>query len=322
MAQEHPTVMYEQLHRPKLGFSGPQALWFLDQLVSNQVENSTPGQGLEALLLTPKGRITSVFRILATAQGALVDADGGDRQGLYDFFANRVFATRVQVRDVTDDFLILRLLGPNALSTVAAGLELGEAMPEGAHSNVSVGSAILVALAPPFEGVDLWVRTERMPDILALLERCRIRTIDHSEYEVMRVEAGVPAFDPDLSGSLLPQEAALERAVHYSKGCYLGQEAVAMAQRGRVRKRLRHLNFTSETALGEVSFDGEAAGTVTSVSRRGYGIGMIKTAVPPDSQVTVGDTRAPATVKELPGTVYGPSVPSARELRERLRNPE
>lgn len=319
---EHPTVVYELENRTKLAFAGPQALWFLNQLVSNQVEDLLPGQGREALLLTPKGRITSILRVLATSQGALADFDGGDRQAVHDFFANRVFATRVQVSDVTDGFTILSLLGPKALDTLASGLELTEAMPEGAHSNLSVGSAMLVALAPPLQGIDLWVRHQRRDEILGLLGRCNVRTVDRHEYEVIRVEAGAVDFTQDLAAGYLPQEAALERAVHYSKGCYLGQEAVAMAQRGRVKKRLRHLAFSGAPEAGEITFDEQPAGSVTSISRRGYGIGMVKTTVPVDSEVTVGPGRALAAVRELPGTTYGPSVPSARELRERLQSTE
>lgn len=317
---EQPVVMYELDQRPKLAFTGPQALWFLNQLLSNQVEDLNPGEGAEALLLTPKGRITSVFRVLATAQGALADADGGDRQALYDFFANRVFATKVKVGDVTDDFTILRVMGPGAVTAIANGLELTEPVALEGHSNLSVGSAILVTLAPPLEGLDIWVPPQRKPDILELLERCNVRTASRHEYQAMRVQFGAPAFDEDLDGGFLPQEAALERAVHFKKGCYLGQEAVAMAQRGRVKKRLRHLQFTGAPALGAVSYEGEPAGTVTSISDTGYGIGMVRTAVPLEAEVTVGEEAVPAVVLELPGTVYGPSVPSARELRERLQS--
>lgn len=315
------TVRYE-LDRPKLSFTGPQALWFLNQLLSNQLEDLSPGEGREALLLTPKGRITSVLRVLATAQGALADADGGSAETLAGFFANRVFTTRVQVADVTGDFTIFRLLGPEALATLAGGLGLTEPVPDGPHGHLSVGSAILVSLAPPLEGIDLWVRKERRAGIESLLDECNVRAIDSHEYEVMRVEAGAPEFAKDLEGGYLPQEVALERAVHFKKGCYLGQEAVAMAQRGRVRKRLRHLRFAGEPVLGEITAGGEPAGTVTSISQRGFGIGMVRTSVPVDAQVTVGESRVPATVAELPGTVYGPSVPSARELRERLQTSE
>lgn len=316
---EHPAVMYELDGRPKLSFSGPQALWFLNQLLSNQLEELKPGEGAEALLLTPKGRITSVLRVLANAQGALADADGGDRQALYDFFSMRIFATKVQVHDVSDDFTILRVLGPQAVSTVANGLELTEPLAPEPHANLSVGSAVLVTLAPPLEGLDIWVPPNRKPDILQLLDRCNVRTASRHEYEVMRVQAGAPAFESDLEGGYLPQEAALERAVHFKKGCYLGQEAVAMAQRGRVKKRLRHLLFTGAPALGEVTYEGAPAGTVTSVSD-GFGIAMVKTSVPLGAEVTVGGVTA--TVHELPGTIYGPSVPSARELRERLQSTE
>ncbi|MEX0789481.1 MAG: hypothetical protein WD178_01755 [Actinomycetota bacterium] len=316
---EHPAVVYELEGRTKLSFSGPQALWFLNQLLSNQLEELKPDEGAEALLLTPKGRITSVFRVLANTQGALADADGGDRQALYDFFSMRIFATRVQVADVTDDFTILRVVGPGALTAVANGLELTEPLAPEAHANLSVGSAVLVTLPPPLRGLDIWVPPQRRPDILELLEKCNVRTASHHEYEVMRVQAGAPAFDTELAGGYLPQEAALERAVHFKKGCYLGQEAVAMAQRGRVKKRLRHLVFNSESAAGDLFFDGQPAGTVTSASD-GFGIAMVKTSVPLEAEVTVGDTTA--RVHELPGTIYGPTVPSARELRERLQSSE
>lgn len=317
---EHPAVMYELEGRPKLSFSGPQALWFLNQLLSNQLEDLKPDEGAEALLLTPKGRITSVFRVLANAQGALADADGGDRQALYDFFSMRIFATRVRVADVSDDFTILRVLGPGALPAVANGLELTEPLAPQPHANLSVGSAVLVTLAPPLQGLDIWVPPQRKPDILDLLEKCNVRSASRHEYEAMRVKAGAPAFESDLAGGYLPQEAALERAVHFKKGCYLGQEAVAMAQRGRVKKRLRHLRFTGDSFTGEISHDGQPAGTVTSASD-GFGIAMVKTSVPLDGRVTVGEG-ATATVHELPGTIYGPSVPSARELRERLQSTE
>ncbi len=316
---EQPLVVYELEQRPKLSFTGPQALWFLNQLLSNQVEDLNPGQGAEALLLTPKGRITSVFRVLATAQGALADADGAGRQTLLDFFSMRVFATKVKVGDVTEDFTILRVLGPDAVVTVAQGLELTEPVATEPHSNLSVGSAILVTLAPPLEGLDIWVTPQRKADVEEVLQRCNAQKLDRHEYQAMRVQAGAPAFDDDLAGGFLPQEAALERAVHFKKGCYLGQEAVAMAQRGRVKKRLRHLKFTGAPALGEISFEGRPAGTVTSISGGGFGIGMVHTAVPLQAEVTVGDGVAGAVVSELPGSIQGPSVPSARELRERLQ---
>lgn len=317
MADSRPVVMHELAERTKLEFAGPQALWFLHQLITNHVENLEPGEGSEALLLTPKGRINAVLRVLCTPRGVLADFDGGRRQELHDFFANRVFATRVKVADVTGEFTILRLLGTGAFLAVAEALELSEPLPARPHANLSVGSALVVVLAPPLVGLDLWLGPRRREEIPELLSARGIRTLSGDEYRAMRVQAGSPEFEPDLAAGLLPQEAALERAVHFEKGCYLGQESVAMAQRGRVRRRLRHLEFSTTPQTGEAVFEDQPAGTVTSVDDAGYGMGVIRTTVPLEAEIKVGAARA--RVKEVPGTLAGPSVPSARELRERLK---
>jgi len=50
--------------RGKLRFRGEQALWFCDQLLSNQVVDLADGEGAEALLLTPHGRIRALLRLV------------------------------------------------------------------------------------------------------------------------------------------------------------------------------------------------------------------------------------------------------------------
>ncbi len=134
---------------------------------------------------------------------------------------------------------------------------------------------------------------------------------------------GMPRLS-DYEGHL-PQEAALEYLVHFSKGCYLGQEAVAMAQRGTVKKRLRHLHFQDEASTGSIFFEDNKVGVVTSAagdSGIAKGIGMVSTMIALDSEVSVETEesgRVNAVIKPLPGTIEGPKLPSARELRERLQ---
>ena len=91
-----------------------------------------------------------------------------------------------------------------------------------------------------------------------------------------------------------------------------------MTQRGRVKRRLRHLRFEGGDArTGTVRQGDEEVGRVTSAAGR-FGIGPVRTTVESGATVEVGEPPARATVGELPGTVTGPSLPSARELRERL----
>jgi folate-binding protein YgfZ len=307
----------------RLLFTGPQALWFLDQLVTNQVKDLPMGAGCEALLLTPKGRIVAAMRVFHASKGIHAHIEPGAEK-LGDFFRQRVFATRVRVEDVTAELGMLRILGSGASGMVAAALGL-EVLPEAEHSLVEVGSRLIVALSAPLDGFDLFIERDRVAATVEVISRLGAIALSPAAYDRHRVAAGVARFGVDFGESHLPQEAALERAVHFRKGCYLGQESVAMAQRGRVKRRIRHLQFEGPATVGRIAFEGSDSGIVTSsamINGTGFGIATVSTATPLAARVSVlgpDGAASTAVVNELPGTRSGPAVPSARELRERLQ---
>jgi folate-binding protein YgfZ len=314
--------------RGKLALTGPQALWFLDQLITNQVVGLPAGAGQEALLLTPKGRIIAPLRVLATESEVLVDTDQGLEGPMLAFFNGRVFTTKVQIRDATADYGLLRVFGPGAEGAVQAALGAQE-LPQQEHEVIGVDAGYVVAIQRPFPGFDLWVRPSDTADVAAKVESSGAVRIDDEDYERARIVGGIPRYGLDYDDGYLPQEAAMERAVHFKKGCYLGQEAVAMTQRGKIKRRLRHLRFAGSPVTGSITVKdqviGVDAGTVTSAAAFGpgsFGIASVKTTVSAGDRVVVAGadgTAAEAGVEELPGAVSGPSVPSARELRERLQ---
>ncbi|HEY8202903.1 MAG TPA: hypothetical protein VII47_16340, partial [Actinomycetota bacterium] len=197
------------------------------------------------------------------------------------------------------------------------------------HANVVVSAGdvtVLVArVVRPVPGLDLLVPRDRLSGMVEALvsEGGEARTT--GDLGVLSVVEGLARYGIDFDDRRLPQEAALERAVHFAKGCYLGQEAVAMAQRGRVKRRLRHLAFEGPPATGSLVHEGLPVGEVTSAAEedgRGWAIAMVSTSVALGSAVEVrhadGGEGPRAEVRELPGTHEGPKAPSARELRERL----
>ena len=319
----------DRSERGKLRFRGDQALWFCDQLLSNQVVALADGEGAEALLLTPHGKIRALLRLVSTGGEVVADVEPGLAAGLAQFFRGRVFSTRVEIAEVTDEFGIVSVLGPAAedvvrMVTQARGAPQGagstqDRMPaEAEHAGVRCAAAIVVRVARPIPGLDLYVQKDALDVTLASLTAAGGTPATREDYEVLRTIHGLARDRVDFDEGFLPQEAALERAVHFSKGCYLGQEAVAMTQRGRVKRRLRHLRFSGPARAGAVRHRGEEVGRVTSVGD-GFGIGAVRTSVALGEPVEVGeDPPATAVVEELPGTVAGPRVPSARELRERL----
>ena len=86
--------------------------------------------------------------------------------------------------------------------------------------------------------------------------------------EIVRVEHGRPRYGVDLDDSVIPQEAGLnERAVSFTKGCYVGQETVArLHYRGKPNRHLRGLRLSEALAGGEQLHVGERA--VGRVSQR------------------------------------------------------
>lgn len=321
-----------------LHFKGEQSHWFLDQLVTNKVEGLEAAQGAEALLLTPKGRIVATMRLVSSGKAVHCDVDPGRAQELREFFEAKVFATKVEIADRTEEFAILGVLGPQSDSIVERALkefvsgesqedrDLGTTTPsEDEHHTTHFGSAALVRVTRPIRGIDLWVRRESAAQIAGLLERSGAEPVSSDDYAALCAIEGLPRFGVDFDDGYLPQEACLERVVDFAKGCYLGQEAVAMAQRGDVKRRLRHLTFEGPPLMGTVIFGEQDAGRVTSIGNegdRGFGIATVKTSVEVGSVVEVvsqSGGSARAVVHRLPGTIEGPKVPSARELRERLQ---
>ena len=304
--------------RGKLRFRGEQALWFCDQLLSNQVVGLADGEGAEALLLTPHGKIRALLRLVSTGGEVVADMEPGLAAELAEFFRGRVFSTRVEIEEVTDEFGIVSVLGPAAEDVVTSVTQTPRLPAAAEHASVRCAAAIVVRVARPIPGLDLYVPKGALDVTLASLTAAGGTPATQEDYEVLRATHGLARDRVDFDEGFLPQEASLERAVHFSKGCYLGQEAVAMTQRGRVKRRLRHLRFGGPARAGVVRREGQEVGRVTSLGD-GFGIGPVRTSVPLGETVEVGeDPPAAAVVEELPGTVAGPRVPSARELRERL----
>jgi folate-binding protein YgfZ len=112
----------------------------------------------------------------------------------------------------------------------------------------------------------------------------------------------------DLDDTVIPQEAGLnERAVSFTKGCYVGQETVArLHYRGKPNRHLRGLRLDADAAAtgDELTFEGRAVGRLGSVAlspRFGpIGLALVRREAPVGSVVAVGDGTARAEVVELP----------------------
>src|SRR5204863_9000507 len=90
------------------------------------------------------------------------------------------------------------------------------------------------------------------PSVLAALVDAGAAVVSEEASEIVRVEHGRPRYGIDLDDTVIPQEAGLnERAVSFTKGCYVGQETVArLYYRGQPNRHLRGLRLSAPAPSG------------------------------------------------------------------------
>ena len=101
-------------------------------------------------------------------------------------------------------------------------------------------------------GIDLLCDSARTDDLRRALLDAGAREISETTAECVRIERGRPRYGVELDDGVIPQEAGLnERAVSFTKGCYVGQETVArLHYRGKPNRLLRGLRLSAPVEVG------------------------------------------------------------------------
>lgn len=269
----------DRSERGKLRFTGEQREWFLHQIMTNRFEDIRPGEARAAAMLTVHGRMVGFFEAVATDDALLAHMEPELLPDFAEAIRRFVFATRVEIDDVTADLGLVALVG-DGWREVAGKIPGGVAHETG-------------FLGPPAGHV--WVARAEVEEALRTAESVGARRIGEEELERTRIAHGRPRWGRDMNDKTIPQEARLEEfgALDFDKGCYVGQEAVAKIYfRGKVNRKVRLLSGSAPLTVGaDVTKDGERVGTVTSVSGA-EGIAMLKHTVDPGDVVTVGAVEA------------------------------
>ncbi|HTU88072.1 MAG TPA: glycine cleavage T C-terminal barrel domain-containing protein [Solirubrobacteraceae bacterium] len=294
--------LLDRSERGKLALSGAEAAGFLQGQVSNDVEGLAPGSGCYAAFLTPKGKMLGDVRILNAGEELLLDTERVALQGLFNMIRRFSIGYQVQLHKRTLECGLLSLIGPEAAMVAGAG---GLPASENAHLLVSIGAVQARAIRTDV-GIDLLCDATDTEALRAALDDAGAVAIGEAAAECLRVEQGRPRYGIDLDDSVIPQEAGLnERAVSFTKGCYVGQETVArLFYRGKPNRQLRGLALSAPAEPGdEVMFEGRPVGRVTSVaSSPRFGpiaLALIRREAPPGTAVSAGDGLT-GQVVELP----------------------
>ena len=272
-------MIVDRSSRGQVRLRGTEAADFLQGQVTNDVEALERGQGCYAALLNHKGKLRLDMRILRGPDWFWIDTEPGA-----DAVLLKTIETYSLGRDVSwesADERIVSLLGDVELDTLP---------PQEEHSWVEGEHGIYVRT---YAGVD--VIGADAPEADA----------PEAEAECVRIEAGIPRFGVDMDGDTIPQEAGInDRAVSFTKGCYVGQETVArLFYKGKPNRHLRGLRLSRPAehghaiALGEREV-GRVGSACVSPTHGPIALALVRREASPGDTVDVEG--APAEVVELP----------------------
>lgn len=121
-------------------------------------------------------------------------------------------------------------------------------------------------LAPHYE---LWLPTAGLSTLWSALRTAGATPVGCEALDCFRIAEAIPLYGVDMLERDLPQETSQTRALHFNKGCYLGQEIVErIRSRGNVHRHLRPLEVTGPMPTGGtgLTVDGRTAGRITSAA--------------------------------------------------------
>ena len=290
----------ERAPRRHLTVAGPDAADYLQGQLTNDVEALEPGQGCYAALLDRKGRMQADMRVLRTESALEIDAEAAGGDALARHLAMYKIGRDVSV-EAAPGRAIVSVIGPGAAEIALAG----PLSPEHAHREAEVGSVRSRAVATD-AGVDLIVPAGDAAAVLQALSAGGAEVVSEEAAEIVRVESGRPRFGREMSTATIPQEAGInERAVSFTKGCYIGQETVArLHYKGKPNRMLRGLRLSAPAAAGDpIRLEERELGSIgTAVLSPRHGpiaLAIVRREAEPGARVTVGD-EVEAEVVALP----------------------
>jgi folate-binding protein YgfZ len=306
--------------------SADRVRW-LNGMLTNNIQSLPEGAGNYSFVLNAQGRILGDCDAYSLADHLLVMTDRSQIPALMAHFDHFIIMDDVALEDVSATRTALGLAGPRAPQLLAA---LGVSVPEAAALPAAMPGALWllqtricgvpVQLTGGFPAAssrfELWCPNESVRMLWDVLLAAGALPCGLHATEALRVLEATPRYGVDLGERYLPQETTQTRALHFTKGCYLGQEIVErIRSRGAVHRRLAQFTLSSEPAALPLELtaagDNAVGGRITSIALFNgtrYGLGIVRSEAV-ERQPTLDYTGGTATLithPPLPRTATQP----------------
>ena len=289
--------------RSQIAVAGADRAAYLQGLLTNDIQALKPGSGCYAAWLSAHGRMLTDMHVLQSDAMILLDVpaeQAGPTIGRLDQF---LFSEDVRLESLDESMTSVWLHGPRAAAVLAnvvsAFRRTSDVVTRTSDvvtrtSDVESGFSRIDSISwadyqhgtATFEGTPVSVaRIDQLgvPGFCVFLPRGAeerftaaavghgARVVSSDAINAARIEAGYPVFGADMTEDTIPLEAGIEeRAISFTKGCFVGQEVVIRVLHrggGRVARRLVGLKLASPVSAGsKISSGGKDVGVITSAA--------------------------------------------------------
>jgi len=248
--------------RTKIALTGGDRVRWLNGMVTNNIRDLVAGRGVYAFLLNPQGHILGDLYAFNRGDSILIDSDESQSEKLLATFDHYIIMDDVEVANVSDKLAAVGIAGPKAREVLrAVRFEISTLEPL-QFVNISWQSVAVTVVCgdnPGVESFELWLAPDQVTPLWHALTKAGATPAGATALELLRIAAGIPRYGQDIRERDLPQETEQQRALHFSKGCYIGQEIVErIRSRGNVHRKFT--GFDVQGALPAVSTKIQAAG--------------------------------------------------------------
>lgn len=260
----------------RIAVRGEDRFRWLSGMVTNMVKDLAPNSGAWNLVLNAQGRIQGDLTVWRGESDTLeLEIDGCQYDRLVAHLEHFIIMDDVELVPMGQE--------PGAAET-AVGLTGPKADEVLERSGLPTLSTPMTSTRVEWNGLDLrilrgygaavphytlWTPAAGLTRLWRTLSTVGASPVGFEALEAFRIAEGIPTYGIDMVERDLPQETSQMRALHFNKGCYLGQEIVErIRSRGNVHRHLRQLELDGQlpSAGTEVVVDGKPVGQITSAA--------------------------------------------------------
>lgn len=250
--------------------TGRDRVRWLNGMVTNNIRDLAPGHGVYSFVLNPQGHILGDLYVFNLGESVVAEIERAQAESLPAILRRYIIMDKVEIAGMSAEKIAINVIGPksgNVLAAIGLNADLGLLRLSGLSWN---GTDVMLVRGdnPSRPSYEIWIAADQADALWNALQSAGAEPVGNETLETFRILCGIPKYGQDIHERTLPQETGQDRAVNFTKGCYIGQEIVERIRaRGNVHRAFMgfEIEGTAPDRGTKIQASGKDVGEITSV---------------------------------------------------------